>query len=152
MEISQWHINDYFAKWTGKITDDKIIVNYRNLIKDTTYEHKYEDMDPHPQKQRYGHTGWSGIGWFFAFCGFILLVARDIFPQKGLNPVYLGTILVCFILWLAFLCIKFIKRDILLFKNKNGEILFYLDMPKDKAFSDLLIEKIKMASNKNAAA
>jgi hypothetical protein len=124
-EITQWDISDFLNKSVARFYEDRLVDSEKSLIEELVTEVKYCELSGKTQSIKVGNVCWSSLGWFWLFLSSTTFFLIDIFSPQQTNGVafYLfwgGTIpsILMFIL-------RYIKRETLLLKNKNNEVVWW---------------------------
>jgi hypothetical protein len=84
MEISQRFTGNWLARQSVQALDDKVIVNFKNLLGRVQEEFVYTDLKLKVDRGRMGDSGWSSVGSLLIAVAIMLsFLVPIVFPQAN---------------------------------------------------------------------
>jgi hypothetical protein len=126
-EIIELNFLDFMSKSTARFYDDRIIDVEKSLEEETTTEIRYDELSGKTQIIKTGNNGWECVWPYLLMFTFIANRTVTIFFSQQImgNRLYSWVILGGLILVIPLILLKYIKKELLVFYNKNDEIIFW---------------------------
>jgi hypothetical protein len=145
MELSQTVLPDLFARQRIQVGDDKVIIDYKNLMKEIRLEFSYEELAPKVGRARMADAEWSSIGWglvAIVLLGWLLI--DSLFPGAFTYPANRMVLVGMGALALSILAMRFIiKYDQVWFYTRNNDFAFALKLYRhDRAARERIVDFI----------
>ena len=145
-------IETYPLNWLGKakITalDDRVIFEYANLKVRYTREYLYGEINPNVLRGKRGESRWGGLGFVILAIG----VIQGVFSRLIVKRSLISLVLLCVsvLLCIAFNLVAFMKKEIICFYQKNGELAFEVicdrNDPMKEEIAKFIIEKTQVGT------
>ena len=69
MKLSQTYPAHYFGRQTLTALEDKVIVQYKNLLSEYTVEYPYSVFGTKFVAGKHGDAAWTTLGWYLFLVG-----------------------------------------------------------------------------------
>jgi hypothetical protein len=127
-EITQYDIPDFLHRSTSRFYEDRIIDHEKSLEMEMVTEVKYSELSGKIQSIKSGNNNWSTLwlSWFMFIC-FLTIFIFSFFPLPGKFYLFFSYLLsgtVILLIPLHFL--QYIKREFLIFNNKNDQSIYWV--------------------------
>ena len=145
-------VETYPLNWLGKakITalEDRIIFEFTNLKVSYTREYLYEEINPNVLKGKRCERWWGSLGFIILVIGVIQSVFFRAIGDRNLVSfvVLCASLLLC----IAFNLVSFVKKEIVCFYQKNGELAFEVicdrNDPMKEEMTEFIIQRIQLGT------
>jgi hypothetical protein len=138
---------DGLAKRTVTLTQDKLVIDYKNFARNSTDDYDYRKIDPDFRTVRRGETEWSNVVFGFLIAFLVLFIFSKMSPSLLFKSIVLS-IEVCTIVIALYLFARlFIKKEHLYVLDDTGDCILSLkSTPKSRAFIAKLKAKVDGAN------
>jgi len=143
MKLIQNYPAHYLGKQTITALDDKLIIQYRNLLSEYTIVHKYSEISKRTVTGRSGDHQWTELGWYLLLMiAIIRILTIYLFP--GVNEVAVRVSLVLLVFGLIAHLMRFVKTERVYFYSKGNESIFEIKITnRNNEISRKIVEYIK---------
>jgi hypothetical protein len=150
--------NQIFLFEKQKITalDDRVVIEYKSLVKEFRVEYKYSELKSRVVKGRSGDPVWNSIGNVLIATAFTIGASSVfLFPNFLHSPYYRIVVLGLATLGLIAYGLRLVKHDKVWFDEKDDNSSFMIKLPKknreetEKMIS-YITEKILASESKSA--
>jgi hypothetical protein len=145
MDCTQLFPADFLGKQTITALDDKVVIHYKNLIREFTEEYRYDEISVKTITGRYGDQAWTNLGWYLmGVIIFLPLLLNLIACQFIQSTIFRGILAVLLSLSIISHAMRFIKFDAVTFSSKENDYIFQIKITnKDRAARQMLLDYIK---------
>ena len=137
---------DSLAKRTITLEADKLVMEYRNIVRSFTDDYLYAHLSPDIKTVRRGASEWSGVIYGFVVTFMVFFLFTKMSHSLLFRVIFLGLQVAALagVVWLLLLWV--IKRDYYYILDRSGDCILCLKAtPKAREFVKKLREKIAAA-------
>jgi uncharacterized membrane protein len=137
---------DGLAKRTLTLEQDKLVVNYKNVVRNLTDDYAYGKINPDFKTVKRGETEWSSIVYGLVITSMIFFILSKMSPSLLFKSIVLGIQVCTVVIAVYLLALIFIKKThIYVLDTSDDCILALKSTPKSRAFVVKLKAKVDAA-------
>ncbi len=128
MEISQFYLGDYFGRLRIQALEDRVIITYKNLLREYSYEYSYNELKPNVARGRMGDRGWNTLGWFLLLLNFLVALVFSYVKRFVTLDIYRLIAIGLTIPMIIAFSLQLIKYEFVAFVTRHGNSAFIIKL------------------------